>query len=149
MTSSSPLPARRDNPSARPSRVKNRALLMESSWWIRDLAGRRRDPHLNVNQWLCCGRGGWAGAGQDPAHEVSPKIKPLGDCSSSSVRGWAAAGHGSQAPAGTGQQRWTRLLEQCPRSLGARVGCGDTLLRLLGSVGTVRTARPLPVPWHC
>lgn len=37
LTPSSP----QDNPSPRPCRVKNRALLMESSCWIRDLAGRR------------------------------------------------------------------------------------------------------------
>lgn len=36
-----PPPAPQDNPSPRPCRVKNRALLMESSCWIRDLAGRR------------------------------------------------------------------------------------------------------------
>lgn len=126
---------------------------MESSWWIRDLAGRRRDPHLNVNQSLCCGRGGWAGAGQDPVHEVSPKIKPLGDCSLSSAGGWAAAGHGSQALAGTAHQRVDTAAGAVSPIRGARVGCGDTLLLLLGSVGTVPTARALPVPrqwltWH-
>lgn len=60
-----------DNPSLRPGRVKNRALLMESSRWMRDLAGHRCSPHLNVNQSL---RSSGSGQGQSkaPAHSERP-----------------------------------------------------------------------------
>lgn len=124
-----------DNPSARPSRVKNRTLLMESSCWIRDLAGRHRDPHLNVNQSLCSRQGRCArGAGQAPSTRGVPSNsnEPLW-CLLLIITGRVGQvpGRNRQAVAGMATSGWTQHSPPVAGCLGWAVG--DTLLLLLGS----------------